>query len=71
MLYLQSSLIDLLGLTSSKENNWVYINLSEMLQTKMDVKMDRVLKDINMKKIVDNKHFLYIDTKKDFPITNS
>lgn len=60
-LYANSSLLDMLGLTSSDSNMWLYyfLDLSDFIQSD---KQDNYT-EVDFSKFVDNNHFKYIDKK--------
>lgn len=60
-LYMESTIIDLLGMTSSLTPSWVYytLNLDEMMsETNTDENTDSELK---LEDIIDAKHFVFVD----------
>ncbi|MBE6139742.1 MAG: zinc ribbon domain-containing protein [Firmicutes bacterium] len=68
-LYAKSSLIDMLGSTSSIEDKWVYytLNLKELgvdLSTlEQNTELQQTFNNINLEDLIDKKHFLYIGKK--------
>lgn len=61
-LFVQSQIVDMLGFTSSDTNTWLNytVNLSELGIDDIDENDDT---DLNLGKILDSKHFKYIDTQ--------
>jgi len=60
-LYAMSSLIDMLGITSSQTPTWIYYTLSidEMIDEET---ANETIQDVELKDIIDEKHFVYIDS---------
>ena len=59
-MYLESTLIDMLGTTSSINSSWVKhtLKLDEMME---EAKIDEKLSDLKLEDVIDESHFVYID----------
>lgn len=65
-LYAKSSLIDMLGSTSSLEDKWIYytLNLSELgVSLDQNVEVEQTLSNIKLSDFIDKEHFIYVDKK--------
>lgn len=65
--YMQSSLIDMMGMTSSIDNKWIYynLNLDELEQTEEDKELEEKIKDMKLEDFIDEEHFVFVDKVND------
>lgn len=63
-MYLESSLVDLLGMTSSLEPVWLYYTLP-LDELPVEKERDNIVEEIKLKDIIDRKHFKYVNEKDD------
>lgn len=65
--YMQSSLIDMMGMTSSLDNKWIYydFNLDELEKSEDDNHLEEKLENMKLEDFIDEEHFVYVDEVND------
>lgn len=66
-MYMESSLIDMLGMTYSLTPTWVYykVALDEIVDEQTEEATEETIEEIDLEDIIDQKHFVYVDEAND------